>query len=104
VPIDPQYPAERVAFMIADANAPRLLDAEWWDEHRNGRFQPKRQRLDVTTTQKNIAYMIYTSGSTGQTQGRDDPPRRDRQPYAMDAGDLSVSAADCVLQKTPFSF
>jgi amino acid adenylation domain-containing protein len=83
VPLDPAYPAQRIAFMLEDTNAPVLLtqgklvttlpatagqtvclDTDWtaiaaeWDGP-----------LAVDTTSRDIAYVIYTSGSTGNPKG-----------------------------------
>lgn len=74
LPIDPDYPANRSEFLLADA-APRLvLDAEGLadaeksaascstlaptDDHRRAPLRPG-----------NLAYVIYTSGSTGTPKG-----------------------------------
>ena len=83
VPIDPDYPRERVAFMLEDAHTPVLLtqqrlaadlpahgarmvclDTAWPEisQHRG-------QNPEVTATAGNLAYMIYTSGSTGKPKG-----------------------------------
>jgi amino acid adenylation domain-containing protein len=83
VPLDPAYPQQRLAFMLADAQAPVLLtqerlierfaprqvsllclDADWAQIARAGVQNPHH---DVTP--ENPAYVIYTSGSTGQPKG-----------------------------------
>ena len=75
VPLDPEYPAERLEFMVADSR-PRavLVDAA------TGRFDPVPV-VDVTTLPDavpvdpraprpdDLAYVIYTSGSTGRPKG-----------------------------------
>ncbi|MFJ4734814.1 amino acid adenylation domain-containing protein [Streptomyces sp. NPDC088770] len=88
LPVDPEYPAERIAFMLADA-APRMLltatgaagrlpagptlalddpavlaelaalpDTDPGDDERTGPLLPRHP-----------AYLIYTSGSTGRPKG-----------------------------------
>ena len=83
LPLDPDYPPERLAFMLADAGAPVLLtraalrahlpahdahvvclDADW----------PAIARQPATAPATNLApqhpaYVIYTSGSTGTPKG-----------------------------------
>ena len=83
LPLDPDYPPERLAFMLADAGAPVLLtraalrahlpahdahvvclDADW----------PAIARQPATAPVTNLApqhpaYVIYTSGSTGTPKG-----------------------------------
>jgi amino acid adenylation domain-containing protein len=82
LPLDPEYPAERLAFMMQDAAAPVLLTQrrlagrlpphqaavvclDWpWDgiaEHDGG------PPVDVDGAE--LAYVIYTSGSTGRPKG-----------------------------------
>ncbi|WP_186156384.1 non-ribosomal peptide synthetase [Burkholderia gladioli] len=87
VPIDPSYPDERIAYMLADsrpialltqgalqaqfatAGVPvLLLDDE--GEHADGlRSQSDRDPEVREVGPGNLAYMIYTSGSTGQAKG-----------------------------------
>ncbi len=85
VPVDPNYPADRVAHMLADSGATigltRRVDAvllpdtvEWLDiddpvlhRHPGGRIDPSERRGPVRTS--NCAYIIYTSGTTGKPKG-----------------------------------
>jgi non-ribosomal peptide synthetase component F len=75
VPIDPHYPAERVAFMLADC-APRVVLAQTRFVERVPAGPWEVAGLDTTVaepttrpqrrgTARDIAYGIYTSGSTG---------------------------------------
>ncbi|HEY1014874.1 MAG TPA: amino acid adenylation domain-containing protein, partial [Herpetosiphonaceae bacterium] len=83
VPLDPQYPEERIMFMLADARVALILS----DEH----FAPLFAHFDgpvitneraaaaiasqptttptLQATAHNLAYIIYTSGSTGRPKG-----------------------------------
>ncbi|MCW6010550.1 amino acid adenylation domain-containing protein, partial [Micromonospora sp. CPCC 205371] len=63
LPVDPGYPAERIAFLCRDAGAERLLTPG--DVFVDGPDQAPRVRLDP----RNPAYVIYTSGSTGTPKG-----------------------------------
>jgi amino acid adenylation domain-containing protein len=83
LPLDPEYPSERISFMIEDARArvvltqshllDRLpstaaravcLDADWpVISHESD------ENLQARATPDNLAYVIYTSGSTGQPKG-----------------------------------
>jgi len=83
VPMDPAYPKERLAFMLADSRAPVLLteqrllahlpvhaagvvclDTDW----RVIAQHPNTSPPDGADS-GNLAYLIYTSGSTGQPKG-----------------------------------
>ena len=69
LPVDPEYPADRIAFVLDDAAPALVLDqhgavpadgdtAPLGDAERGGPVQPA-----------SLAYVIYTSGSTGTPKG-----------------------------------
>ena len=60
LPLDPEYPAERLDFMVSDAGAAFVLDALDAGE---------AERLGERATPSDLAYVIYTSGSTGRPKG-----------------------------------
>jgi amino acid adenylation domain-containing protein len=83
LPMDPEYPAERLAFMLEDTQASILLtqerlldilpqheaqvirlDSDWSEIAKHSDANPVSQ-----TTPENLAYVIHTSGSTGQPKG-----------------------------------
>jgi amino acid adenylation domain-containing protein len=83
VPIDPQYPPERRAFMLQDSDSPIvvteaalardvagpktkvvLLDEDWPKIAREPAGNPR-----VAVLPEHLAYVIYTSGSTGTPKG-----------------------------------
>ncbi|HEX6047361.1 MAG TPA: amino acid adenylation domain-containing protein [Pyrinomonadaceae bacterium] len=115
VPIDPSYPAQRLSFMLADAQVPVLLT----QQHLLASLPEHSARvvcLDAETpmdpdsnaqhnvTADNLAYMIYTSGSTGKPKGAMTTHAAicNRLLWMQDAFELD--ATDTVLQKTPISF
>ena len=86
VPLDPEYPKERLQFMIKDAQIALILTTEGWAAEVAGFTEGKRQliKLDTeweriakeskanpnrTIMPENLAYCIYTSGSTGWPKG-----------------------------------
>jgi amino acid adenylation domain-containing protein len=79
VPIDPAYPAERIAYLLqesapvavlAEASTGELLGAvAYVDLHAHGLDQPTSNPQLSELTPAHLAYVIYTSGSTGQPKG-----------------------------------
>ncbi|MFE5507367.1 amino acid adenylation domain-containing protein [Amycolatopsis japonica] len=83
IPLDPAYPAERVKFMLADAEPAAVVCTE---AHRNAvldgglapivlddaetrRAVAESARLSIGVTADDVAYVMYTSGSTGTPKG-----------------------------------
>ncbi|WP_413198525.1 amino acid adenylation domain-containing protein [Nostoc piscinale] len=118
IPLDPSYPQERLAYMLEDAQPKVLLsqqklvttlpnqsaqviclDSDW-------ELISDRHSANPIThiTEDHLAYVIYTSGSTGKPKGAMNTHRGicNRLLWMQDA--YQLTAADRVLQKTPFSF
>ena len=119
VPLDPEYPRERLAYMIEDSGIDLLLtQAHLLAELPLGEGvrslvldQPDAwlaghgdSNLGLVPAPQQLAYVIYTSGSTGKPKGAGN--RHDalvnRLCWMQEA--YGLTAADSVLQKTPFSF
>ncbi|MFJ4283643.1 amino acid adenylation domain-containing protein, partial [Streptomyces massasporeus] len=64
LPVDPDYPAERIAYMLDDAR-PALVLREL--AHLGEESDASRPAVQVSSAQP--AYVIYTSGSTGRPKG-----------------------------------
>jgi amino acid adenylation domain-containing protein len=83
MPLDPTYPAERLAFMLEDSHAEVLLTRQYLATHlpagvtrivcldADAALLAEQQtgNLSVAGTTEQLAYVIYTSGSTGQPKG-----------------------------------
>jgi non-ribosomal peptide synthetase component F len=83
LPLDPDYPEQRLAFMLQDAQVPLVVVHAPTRERLGGSpvrlicLDADRARLDGETETApangagpdNAAYVIYTSGSTGQPKG-----------------------------------
>ena len=119
LPLDPDYPAERLAFMLEDAGArrccspsrrcasslPRIvapssrLDADW----------PVIARQPATAPHHglhphNTAYVIYTSGSTGTPKGVAVSHGGIPNLAAAQIEHFAITAEACVLQFASPSF
>ncbi len=83
LPLDPEYPTERLAFMVEDAQISVLLTQEQYADTIPARGatvvlldadwgviagEPE-ERLETVATPESLAYVIYTSGSTGKPKG-----------------------------------
>ncbi|KWN72175.1 non-ribosomal peptide synthetase [Burkholderia ubonensis] len=118
VPVDPDYPAERVRFMIDNAQLRWLLT----QQHLLPALPDTDARLIVVDRDahefaaapaanpapalsgENLAYMIYTSGSTGRPKGALNSHRAITNRILWMQHAYALGADDAVLQKTPFSF
>ncbi|GAA2266741.1 hypothetical protein GCM10010232_68890 [Streptomyces amakusaensis] len=122
LPIDPDYPPERVALMLDDARPALLLTppgpAPAHPEHPatprlavgpdTGHDQPGHDllpaELGAPLDPRHPAYVIYTSGSTGRPKGVTVPHRGIVNRLRWTQHAYGLRPDDRVLQKTPSSF
>lgn len=81
VPLDPDFPAERIAYMVKDSAMKMLITQEDLEAdlpQNNAEIicvdklaysSDEMANPDVKMTSANLAYVIYTSGSTGNPKG-----------------------------------
>jgi amino acid adenylation domain-containing protein/non-ribosomal peptide synthase protein (TIGR01720 family)/FkbM family methyltransferase len=119
LPLDPDYPRERLAFILKDAEASVLVTEESLgsglpaeatagvvilyagedtEPAETGIFPPRE------ATAENTAYLIYTSGSTGRPKGVVVPHRAIVNRLRWMQREFPLTPADRVLQKTPYGF
>jgi amino acid adenylation domain-containing protein len=65
LPIDPEYPRERINFMLEDSEAKVLLTAP----DLASTFEPPSSTSTCQVSSTNLAYIIYTSGTSGKPKG-----------------------------------
>ncbi|MEH2621948.1 amino acid adenylation domain-containing protein/non-ribosomal peptide synthase protein (TIGR01720 family) [Bradyrhizobium sp. AZCC 1719] len=118
LPLDPRYPADRLAYMLADAKvtvlltqealadrlpapAARLvrLDTDWPDIARQPETPPA-SGVDAD----HLAYVIYTSGSTGRPKGVMIPHRGIMNLAEAQLAQLPLAPTDRILQFASISF
>ncbi|MFC5743201.1 condensation domain-containing protein, partial [Dyella tabacisoli] len=119
VPLDPAYPADRLATILADARPAVVLTQRHLrahvptvpglpvfclDSEADTLAAYADDNLEHHTQPNDLAYVIYTSGSTGKPKGVgiDQQGIVNRLQWMQEA--YPLTAADRVLQKTPFSF
>ena len=127
MPIDPDYPDDRVSYMLQDSETTVVLtqakfkermqslagervrivslDDDWLDVR--GAAAALAQRgieLDRTVESHNVAYVIYTSGSTGKPKGVLVEHRALVNRLNWMQKSYLLGETDVVLQKTPYCF
>ncbi len=114
VPLEPRYPAERLRWMVHDAGIRHVVSSGAGGALEHGDF--KTIDLDAPLAAAPVewqpapmhdgqaVYAIYTSGSTGRPKGviNTHAALLNRLQWMQDA--YVLTAADRVLQKTPFTF
>ena len=114
VPVDPDYPAERVRFLVEDSGAkvvvrgsgdgpapqPRGVTIRSFDTMLGGTAAP----LGPMATSRDLAYVIYTSGSTGVPKGVMVEHHSVVNRLAWMQRRYPIGAGDVLLQKTAISF
>ncbi len=101
LPLDPDYPQDRLAYMISDAAPTTVLDeAAVVRSAHSAPPEPPHRDVDPASW----AYVLYTSGSTGRPKGVAVPHAGivNRIAWLQDA--YPLAADDRMLVKTPISF
>ncbi|MGG1654543.1 AMP-binding protein, partial [Paenibacillus sp. NRS-1780] len=117
VPIDPEYPADRIRFMLEDSGAKLVLTQAHLAEQASLSFDgtvlvldseemyhEDGSNLEPLAGPHHVAYVIYTSGSTGKPKGVmvEHHSVLNRILWMHDR--YGLSAEDTILQKTAFTF
>ncbi|MFD0586351.1 amino acid adenylation domain-containing protein [Dactylosporangium darangshiense] len=112
LPLDVEYPADRLRFMLADSGADVVIGGRSDLGEVTHRLDPDdpadadrpSTAPDVTTHPGQAAYVVYTSGSTGRPKGVVVSHRNLAAVIQAQRADLDVSADDTVLQLASCSF
>ncbi len=112
LPIDPEYPAERIGFMLEDSRPKAILtynaeidtDIPVIDLAQDEVWADSSEHLETVNKPDNLAYCIYTSGTTGKPKGVMVEHRGvvSMRNYLADLYD--VDQADNVLQFANYTF
>ncbi len=117
VPLEPSYPSERIAYMLADTNAPLMITVTSMKDQ-----LPSIQarliclddviddiagfdtgNMDIVSTNTDLAYVIYTSGSTGLPKGIK-VPHLGVTRLVKNTNYVSIGNDDIVMQFSPVTF
>jgi len=117
LPLDPEYPVDRLAFILNDARLSILLAQETLRDvlppfdgeivtlgAAGAEAEGPDRGPGVDISVDNLAYIIYTSGSTGRPKGAMVPHKGISNRLQWMQGAYGLTAEDRVLQKTPYSF
>src|SRR5579875_1150254 len=116
MPLDPEYPRERLVFMLHDARVSLVLTQERFVsllpeeiavvliDVQGGPDQECEDNPVMDVAPGHLAYVIYTSGSTGQPKGTLIEHRAICNNLLWMQHNWPLHSGDRVLQKTPFTF
>ncbi|MCW3466354.1 non-ribosomal peptide synthetase [Chitinophaga nivalis] len=115
LPISPEYPADRVQYMLEDSGARVLLtqtkhlsglnfDGTCIDLEDPQYYQGSVAALPEQATPTDAAYVIYTSGSTGKPKGALIAHRAAVNRIQWMQNQYPLTPQDIILQKTPYTF
>ncbi|MCC5439464.1 non-ribosomal peptide synthetase, partial [Clostridium botulinum] len=115
LPIDPNYPKDRIEYMLKDSGSNILLsksylvetiefDGEFIDLYNEEIFKNDITNLPRINNSKNLAYIIYTSGTTGKPKGAMIEHRSLVNRLNWMQNKYPISEKDTILQKTTYTF
>jgi amino acid adenylation domain-containing protein len=117
LPLDRNYPQERIAYLVKDACAPFVLTSEATDAVLSP-YGLRTIKLDLKTPEitkqptnapesgvssENLAYVIYTSGSSGNPKGVG-VVHRNISRLVLNTNYVQISPQDVFLQLAPVTF
>jgi amino acid adenylation domain-containing protein len=118
VPLDPDYPRDRVRFMVEDSGAPLVItttalsdrfsgqSCRVWCLDREGQVfsADDEHNLPSSASGHDLAYLLYTSGSTGQPKGVEIQHRSLMNFLWSMKGQPGCTRGDTILSVTTLSF
>ncbi len=114
LPIAPDYPQERIDYMLEDSKADLVLTNRRWthlfhsefviDLHDEACYQGNSDPVPTEATAQDVAYVIYTSGSTGKPKGVMVEHSAVVNRIHWMQKQYPLGPEDVILQKTPFTF
>ena len=114
LPISPDYPEDRIGFLVKDSGlklllvqssfADKVIGIETINLEDKGLYKGSCHQLEIVSKPDNLAYVIYTSGSTGKPKGVmiENYSVINRLNWMQKM--YSIGEGDVILQKTPYTF
>lgn len=118
VPLDPNFPTQRIQLILADLQAKVCLTSEKYIEQlpkdhglntiivdiESLFFQPLKTQEPIYYQEDSLVYVIFTSGTTGQPKGAMNHHLGVLNRLLWMQNQLNISSKDVILHKTPLSF
>jgi amino acid adenylation domain-containing protein len=115
LPIDPEYPEDRIKYIFEDSKADIiltqnkfmekvLLDGQKIRLEDESAYADEGDNLEIINTSKDLAYVIYTSGSTGLPKGVMIEHHSVINRINWMQKSYPISEADIIMQKTTYTF
>ncbi|HYG76092.1 MAG TPA: amino acid adenylation domain-containing protein [Planctomycetota bacterium] len=118
LPLDPEHPGERLAYILDDANVALLLTHSHVlaklpatsaatcviDTERQAFSRLPAHDLELKFSNRNLAYVIYTSGSTGKPKGAGIDHRAVVNLFTSLREKPGITSSDILLATTTLSF
>jgi natural product biosynthesis luciferase-like monooxygenase protein/amino acid adenylation domain-containing protein/non-ribosomal peptide synthase protein (TIGR01720 family) len=103
VPIDANYPQDRIDYITKDANLKLCIDENELDKFRLNQDSYAKTTIQLSNL-NDLAYCIYTSGSTGKPKGVLNHHAGLYNRLVWMKAYLDVDDKEVFLQKTPYTF
>ncbi|WP_338552863.1 non-ribosomal peptide synthase/polyketide synthase [Paenibacillus sp. KS-LC4] len=114
VPIDPEYPEERIHYMLEDSGVQVLLaqrglqtrasfGGTWIELDDEASYDDNSSNLENVNEPEHLTYVIYTSGTTGKPKGNL-TTHRNIVRVVRNTNYINVTDKDSVLQLSSYSF
>ncbi len=104
LPVDPEYPADRIAYILGDADPKMVVREPITGTDEYPAHDPEPSDLVSPFGPANTAYLIYTSGSTGLPKGVSVPHEPVADYFRWFAQEYQIGPDDRLLQVASPSF
>jgi amino acid adenylation domain-containing protein len=114
MPIDPDYPEDRIKYMIDNSQSKLILstksivskiaDVDYIDVENKEIYKSNSAKVQKEHNSRNLAYVIYTSGSTGKPKGAMIEHYSVINRINWMQKRYPLDETDVILQKTPYTF